>query len=91
MCITQTIAAITASCSVAPQKCLNPTKLSLNVPSLSSIMVTTIVDGGVKVLGLVTDAVTLKVSLSSSTESPSMVIGWHPVEVPSVGAEWVSI
>ena len=54
-------------------------------------MVTKIVDGCVSILGLATDAVTLKVSLSSSTESPSMVIGWHLVKLPATVGEWVSI
>ena len=40
-------------------------------------MVTVAVAGGVTVLGASTDAVTLKVSLSSTTISPSMVTDWH--------------
>ena len=52
--------------------------ISSYVPS-SSIMITLTVAGGVIVLGGATDAVTLKVSLSSRTVSPSMVIGWHMV------------
>ena len=40
-------------------------------------MVTVAVAGGVTVLGASTDAVTLKVSLSSTTISPSMLTDWH--------------
>ena len=40
-------------------------------------MVTVAVDGNVIVLGLVTDVVMVKVSSSSSTLSPIMVICWH--------------
>ena len=41
-------------------------------------------------LGLVTDAVTVNISSSSSTVSPSMVMGWH-TEVPTAVAEGMTI
>ena len=54
---------------------------SFYVPS-SSIMVTLTVAGDVMMSGLATDAMTVKVSSSSTAVSPSIVTGRH-VELPT--------
>ena len=54
-------------------------------------MVTVTAVGGSTVCGLATDTLTLKVPSSSSTESPNMVTGWHPTELPVGDSGMVSI
>ena len=53
-----------------------------NIPSPSSTIVTVILFGCVMVSGVVANAATVNVSSSSSTVSPSMVMGWH-IELPT--------
>ena len=52
------------------------------VPSSSSIRITLTVAGCSMMSGLATDAIMVKVSLSSATVSPSIVTCWH-VELPT--------
>ena len=55
--------------------------ISCYVPS-SSLMVTLTVSVDVKMSGLAIDAMTVKVSSSSTAVSPSIVTGWH-IELPT--------
>jgi len=56
--------------------------ISSYLPSSSSIRVTLTVAGCSMMSGLATDAIMVKVSLSSATVSPSITTCWH-IELPT--------